>query len=201
MEWLAGYLAVALVATVLWCVNRYWMVQFVKGVFVVGLVWLVAGCVTASPPKVTGLVDDTDRATALVCKTGKDRPDLDQHFADEAASVGVDVCYRPLPEKYASDDPAFLFARTVPECDYVLDYRLPTGYGLGCVLVACQAAFTYAQRHRPDAVIEVNWGLPHFVKHELYHALGCGHGEHSSEDCAAQIGYMKALLRERARAC
>lgn len=191
-KWLLAYFAVSLVATVLWCVNRAAMVAFVKSVFVVGLVWLVAGCAVTSVPVPKGL-DLSDRVTVDLCVAGKDRPDLVQVLVDEADKYGIDLNPKPLPPHQYYKDQAMMWA-AVSDCPIIADFNLPTGYGVGCVLVACQAGFTYARVNRLDAVMRINWGLPSIVRHEFIHAMGCGHGN-NHEGCAAQIAMQKERLR------
>lgn len=192
MEWLAGYLIISAVAVVLWCYNKMLSVAFVKGVFVVGVIWLVAGCAVTSVPVPKGL-DLSDRVSVDLCVTGKDRPDLVQVLVDEADKYGIDLVPRPLPPHQYYKDQAMMWAAAA-DCPIIADFNLPTGYGVGCVLIACQAGFTYARVNRLDAVMRINWGLPSIVRHEFIHAMGCGHGN-EGEACAAQIAMQKQRLR------
>src|SRR5690554_4682347 len=113
-----------------------------------------------------------DWPTMLVCKHGKDSPYLDAAFVEQMNELGVKVEWTNLPERYAESDVDFMWAAVLP-CDGVFWTRLPTGYSVGCVLVACVGGYTRAHIQKVDFVIVINWGLPHIVRHEVIHAFGC----------------------------
>lgn len=165
--------------------------MIVQGIIALSAAFLLSGCITAGVPNVE--VTKTEPwPTMLVCKHGKDSPHLDEAFTGQMNDLGVKVEWMPLPERYADADIDFMWAAVLP-CDGVFWTRLPTGYSVGCVLVACIGGYTRAHLQKVDFVIVIDWGLPHIVRHEVFHAFGCDHGEKSAV-CQAKIESMKTRL-------
>lgn len=139
-------------------------------------------------------MDWSERKTWDVCVYGKDRPHLLNAVEKEFDRYGIDFNFKPGPQKYAGRDAACLFASVTPECPTHLILRLPSGYGAGCLLVGCQAGFTFARLNRVDAVILIDWGMPSIVVHEFYHAAGCLHDVDGERECAAKLQILKSRL-------
>lgn len=213
-QWILLYVAVSLGFGGLWVVaGPAAVINTVRfalwPLVVIGMVWLLAGCVVASPPRIAK-TDLGPRVSLNACYVGDGPNDA---LVKEADSLGIDLAMRPLPDAewipdidYAKtheyDDgarerAAIWFAKSIPECPLVV-YYVGDGAGTSCGVglffgAPCEMGFTYARRNRMDAVMIIRMKTPSIVAHEFYHALGCDHGN-EGETCRAQIAYMKAQL-------
>ena len=143
-------------------------------------VLLLAGCMNTHVKP----LPYTDTVTMKMCHN--EPHTLDAAFDKIAAEHGIVNEWTLIED----DDPALLFAR-VTDCDVIVLYRGTTVHAAMCVLLMCQAGFTYSAIHRPDAVIVLYLETEHIARHEWLHAMGC---DHDLVNCAAQIAYRKAQL-------
>jgi len=148
-------------------------------------VLLLAGCMNTNVKP----LPYTDTVTMNMCHN--EPHTLDATFDAIAAEHGIVNRWSLIED----GDPALLFAR-VTDCDVIVLYRGTAAHALVCVLLACQAGFTYSAIHRPDAVIVMHLETEHIARHEWLHAMGCGH---DLTNCAAQIAYRKAQLHKEVR--
>ena len=147
-------------------------------------VLLIAGCMSTHVEPLAY----TDTVTMDVCHN--EPHTLDATFDAIAAEHGIVHRWHLIED----DDPATLFAR-VTDCDWIVLYRGTAAHALVCVLLACQAGFTYAAIHRPDAVMVLYLETPAIARHEWLHAMGCDHGD-EGPTCAAQIGYRRSQIAD-----
>lgn len=156
-----------------------------------------SGCIVAGIPvnqQAYLAADWSERKLWEVCTYGKERPDLLRAVEKEFDRYGIDFAWRRGPEKYAGLEPDWLFLKVTPECRTHLILRLPSGFGMNCVLAVCQAALTYARRDRLDSVMVIDWGVPKVVTHEFYHAAGCVHAKLGEGDCVEQLQILRSRL-------